>query len=71
MRSENVNKIIISNLGQLILGSGEGAIWILKMSDGVPSGSFDDGLMEKTGIPVTSDRPILFVSLSMIGFIFS
>jgi hypothetical protein len=28
-------------------------------------------LMEKTGIPVTSDRPILFVSLSMIGFIFS
>jgi hypothetical protein len=32
---------------------------------------FDDGLMEETGISIPKDRPVLFVALSVIGFIFS
>jgi len=38
------------------------------VGDGVSPGSFDNGLVEESGIPVPSNRPVLFISLSMIGF---
>jgi hypothetical protein len=69
LRPENTCKIFISSFCQLLLGGGEGAIRVLKVSDGISFGSFDDGLVEETGIPVALNRPILFVALFMVSFI--
>ena len=70
-RPENVHEIVVSSMGKLLLSGGEGAVRILKVGDCVFPGSFDDGLVEETGISVPSNRPVLFVSLSVISFIFS
>ena len=69
-RPENVHEIVVSSMGKLLLSGGEGAVRILKVGDCVFPGSFDDGLVEETGISVPSNRPVLFVSLSMISFFF-
>lgn len=40
------------------------------MGDGIPSSSFDDGLIEG-GVVIAMDGPILFVPLAMVGFLLS
>jgi hypothetical protein len=63
MRTEKIYKIIIGSPRKLVLGNGERAIRILEVSNGIPSSSFDDRLVEEIGVPVTTDRPIFFCSV--------
>lgn len=70
MRTKKINKIIIGSPRKLVLSNRERAIRILEVSDGIPSSSFEDRLVKETSVPVTTDRPILFVALSMVSFIF-
>jgi hypothetical protein len=67
LRSENITEIAVSGLSKLIMSGREGAIRIKEVGNSILPSSFNDGLMEETGIPVPSNRPI---SLSMIGFFF-
>lgn len=62
---------MICNMSKLFLGGGERTIRVLEVSDNVLSGSLNDRLVEKAGVSIPCNRPILFVSLSVVGFILS
>jgi hypothetical protein len=68
IRFKDIYKVTGSSISQLIMSGNISAILIEEVGDGVSPGSFDNGLVEESGIPVPSNRPVLFVSLSMIGF---
>lgn len=70
MTCEDISEVVGDGVSKLLLSSGLGTIWILEINYGVSSGSFDDGLMEEMGVPVSSSRRIFLVSLSMERFLF-
>jgi len=41
------------------------------MGDNIFPSSFEDGLVEKFGVPVANSAPVLFEPLSVVGFFFS
>jgi len=71
MGPENFHEVVICSMSKLFLGGGERTIRVLEVSDNVLSGSVNDRLVEKAGVSIPCNRPVLFVSVSVVGFILS
>ena len=64
-------EISSKGVGKLFRSGGVRAVRILQVGNTVLSISFDNGVVEKGGVPITFDSPFFFGSLDVVGFIFS